>query len=522
MTTRKMLTATLAALVAGGTLAACGGSGGGGGGGGAVSHTLRTAFSADPSPLDPDTYYEAEGLAVTLSAYDRLLKYGNQTTDLQPDLATKWAVSKDGLTYTFTLRTGVKFSDGTAFDAAAAKASLERRTAMKGGPAYMLADVKQITAPSPSQLVVKLTRPRASFLSLLASPYGPMMTSPTAIKAHAVGGDNASKWLATHTAGTGPYVLSSVQPSVRYVLTANPGYWGTKPWYSTVNIAVLPSFSTQRLQLEGGQLDLVLHGLSTQDVTALAQNPKVQVKNFPALFKAEVMMNPASPTLGSATARAALRAALDNTAITKDIYGERASASKDVLPAGMLPAGAAPDVPQLDPAKLAAALAPLKGKPVVIGWYSDGAMQRLADKLQVQLQGLGLKATTREYKPALLFSLPGKPKDRPDLLATVWNPDSGHPNTFPPVYWEKGAPVNVLGCSDTAGDQLIKRSDANPDPAASQQLTVQAMASYRASNCWLNISDVRDTIVGAANLTGWGHEDPWVYMTNFATLKPRG
>jgi peptide/nickel transport system substrate-binding protein len=149
-------------------------------------------------------------------------------------------------------------------------------------------------------------------------------------------------------------------------------------------------------------------------------------------------------------------------------------------------------------------------------------MQRLADTLQVQLQGLGLKATTREYKPALLFSLPGKPKDRPDLLATVWNPDSGHPNTFPPVYWEKGAPVNLLGCSDATGDQLTKRSDADPDPAASQQLTIQAMASYRASNCWLNISDVRDTVVGAANLTGWDHENPWVYMTDFATLKPRG
>ena len=168
MTTRKMLTATLAVLVTAGSLAACG-STSGGGGGSATSHTLRTAFSADPSPLDPDTYYEAEGLAVTLSAYDRLVKYGNQTTELQPDLATKWKVSKDGLTYTFTLRSGVKFSDGTAFDAAAAKASLERRIAMKGGPAYMLADVKQITTPSATRLVVELKRPRASFLSLFAA-----------------------------------------------------------------------------------------------------------------------------------------------------------------------------------------------------------------------------------------------------------------------------------------------------------------------------------------------------------------
>jgi peptide/nickel transport system substrate-binding protein len=178
-------------------------------------------------------------------------------------------------------------------------------------------------------------------------------------------------------------------------------------------------------------------------------------------------------------------------------------------------------MPEVDPSKLKPALAGVQGKKVVIGWYSDGAMQRLADKLQVLLQGAGLKATTREYKPALLFTLPTKPKERPDVLATVWNPDSGHPNTFPPVYWEKQAPVNLLGCYDAKGDALTERSDAQPDPAKSEQLTVDAMKSYRDSNCWLNISDVRDTIVGSAALTGWEHENPWVFMTRFETLRPR-
>jgi peptide/nickel transport system substrate-binding protein len=517
MPVRPTRIALFAALLASAALSACGSSGPAAN----TSHTLRTAFSADPAPLDPDTYYEAEGLAVTLPAYDRLVRYGPNSTQLQPDLATRWTVSKDGLTYDFQLRKGVKFSDGTPFDSAAAKASLERRVAMKGGPAYILQDLDSIATPSASELVIKLKRPRASFLSLLASPYGPMMTSPTAVKQHEVGGDHASKWLAAHTAGTGPYVLSQVQPATRYVLTANPYYWGKKPYYTTVNIAVIPSFETQRLQLEGGQLDLVLHGLSTQDVAALAKNPKVQLQNFPALFKAMVMVNPASQALGSPAARAALRAALNNSAITQDIYGQRAVPSQDVLPSGMLPNGAAPDVPKYDQSKLQAALAGSKGKKVVIGWYSDGAMQRLADKLQVMLQSAGLNATTREYKPALLFSLPSKPTERPDLLATVWNPDSGHPNTFPPVYWEKNAPVNLLGCYDTKADALIQRSDAQADPAKSQQLTIEAMKAYRASNCWLNISDVRDTIVGSADLTGWQHENPWVFMTRFETLRPR-
>ena len=516
MNTLKSLLTMISIIAVSAGFAACGGSGDNPAG----SRILRTAFSADPSPLDPDTYYEAEGLAVTMSAYDRLLRYRSESSELEPDLATKWDVSSDGLTYRFALRSGVRFSDGTAFDSAAAKASLERRIALKGGPAYMLADVERIDAPAPATLVVTLKRPRASFLSLLASPYGPMMTSPTALKQHAVGNDHASKWLATHTAGTGPYELVAVQPAVRYVLKANPNYWGKKPYFTTVNIAVVPSFATQRLQLEGGQLDLVLHGLSTQDISALDNNSKLDVHNFPALFKAMLMMNPDSATLGSAEARAALRAAIDNTATTKEIFGERAVPSKNVLPAGMLPDGAAPDEPKFDPSLLTSALAAQRGKKVVIGWYSDGAMQRLADKLQVLLQSAGLKATTREYKPALLFTLPTKPKDRPDLLATVWNPDSGHPNTFPPVYWEKNAPVNLLGCSNASGDALTERSDRQADEAASERLTIQAMEAYRDSNCWLNISDVRDTVVGRAGLTGWQHENPWVFMTRFASLRP--
>lgn len=517
MPIRRIVLAIASLLALSLVLSACGGgkatktTGGG--------STLRTAFSEDPSPLDPDTYYEAEGLAVTTSVYQRLVRYAPDSNKLIGDLATQWAVSKDGLTYTFTLKGGVKFSDGTAFDAAAAKASLERRIALKAGPSYMLAGVKTIQAPSPTKLVVHLKTPQAEFLSLMASPYGPLMTSPTAVKQHTVKGDNAHKWLSTHSAGTGPYVLSQVTPSVRYVLATNPYWAGPKPFFSKVNLAVIPSFATQRLELEGGQLDVVLHGLSTQDTEALSKNPKVQVKNFPALFKAELWANPSSKVVGSPAVRAGLRGALDNAALTQQIFGPRAVPSTQVLPNGMLPDGAAPDAHTGTTSTLDSVLASKKGQKVVIGWYSDGAMQQLADLLQVRLKAAGLNAVTREYKPSLLFALPTKPDQRPDLLAAVWNPDSVNPNTFPPVYWTKGAPVNLLGCTAPKGDALTARSTASADPAQSEQLAAAAARAYGASNCWLNISDVRDTIVGAKGLTGWTHELPWVFTVQLSDLK---
>src|SRR3954454_23968847 len=106
----------------------------------AAAATVRTPLMSDPPPLDPDTFYQPEGLLIMTSTYQGLLQYAPGSTKIAPLLATKWDVSPDGLTYTFTLRDGVKFADGTPFDSAAAKASFQRRTDMAGGPAYMLAD----------------------------------------------------------------------------------------------------------------------------------------------------------------------------------------------------------------------------------------------------------------------------------------------------------------------------------------------------------------------------------------------
>jgi len=82
---------------------------------------IRTPVMSDPPPLDPDTFYQPEGLLIMTSAYQGLLRYAPGSTKPEGLLAEKWAVSDDGLRYTFTLRDGVKFSDGTPFDSAAAR-----------------------------------------------------------------------------------------------------------------------------------------------------------------------------------------------------------------------------------------------------------------------------------------------------------------------------------------------------------------------------------------------------------------
>jgi peptide/nickel transport system substrate-binding protein len=384
----------------------------------------------------------------------------------------------------------------------------------------MVEPIKSIETPSETELVIELKQPVAPFLDYLASPYGPLMVSPTAVEKNAEGDDLAAKWLATNSAGTGPYVYGDFEKSVKYTIDENENYWGDAPGYSSIEFKVVPDFAQQRVQLEGGELDLVTHGLSKEDLEAIADNPELQVVTLPALFKASIWVNPESPVFGDPAARDALQADLDKETLTEESLGERGEASTDVLPAGMLPDGAAPDNEPSADASLDEAVEGNEGDEVVVGWYSDQGMKRLADLIQVQLQEAGLEATTREYKPATLFTLPTTPDQRPDLLATAFNPDATHPDTFTQVYYTDGAPVNLLGCTAPDADKLTAEAAEQPTREDSVDLSAEAATAYGESDCWLNIADVKDAYAAEAGITGFEKELPWVFTPRMAALQP--
>ena len=221
---------------------------------GAPPTTLHIAFAADMQVPDPDIFYELEGNAVTTSVYEGLVRYKPDSNQIEPALATSWTVSPDAKTYTFKLRSGVKFHDGTAMNSAAVKTSLMRRTQVNSSPAYMLADVDHYETPDPLTFVVVLKNPVSPFLDYLAAPYGPKVQSPAILTAHG-GTDHAQSYLKTHDDGTGPFTISSFLPGQKYTLARWDGYWGPKPYLAEIDIAIVPDIATQRLELQGGQLD---------------------------------------------------------------------------------------------------------------------------------------------------------------------------------------------------------------------------------------------------------------------------
>ncbi len=286
---------------------------------------------------------------------------------------------------------------------------------------------------------------------------------------------------------------------------------------------VVTASAVQRLQLGNGELDMVLHGLSKGDYEALATGADTEVLQQKALIKTMIMVNPTSAVFSLKDARAALSAALDQKALTTQVFGAQGTPSTQFYPAGMLPDGAVPDTHTYDPSKLAAI--GRSGGEVSIGYPSgDSALQDLANQTQVILQAAGFKATIRDFPSAQLFALPPESGPAPpDLFAESWNPDAAHPpDTFSRIYQYTNAPVNIQGCSVPEADKLLDAGSAEPDPAKSQALYVEAAKAYRDSLCWIHLSDLYNTVAARKGYSGWQSQPAWMWDTDFSTLKHQG
>jgi peptide/nickel transport system substrate-binding protein len=520
--TRKTRPALLAGLVVtvALVLSACGGSTNASGGGGA-GDTLRLAFGADMQVPDPDIFYEIEGNAVTTSVYEGLVRYKPDSKEIEPALASAYTVSPDGVTYTFTIRPGVTFHDGTPLDAAAAKASFQRRRDVNSAPAYMLTDVQAMTTPDPMTFVVALDKPVSAFLDYLAAPYGPKMVSPTVVRANA-GSDFAQSYLKDHDAGTGPFTISEFVNGQRYVLSRYDGYWGGPAAFRQVVISIIPDTSTQRLQLEGGQLDMIQHGFTTDDINAFRTNPAFTVTDYPAVFKSFLFLDQNKGVFANQALRLAVRQALDRADLVKTVYGDRAAPSTQVYPSAQQVAGGSTGAP-VDPSVLKRLVEGMGNKKVDLAYVNDDSTnQRMAELVQTKLAAAGMQVTTRPMPMAQAFDLPNQPvAARPDMLLATLNPDAVHPDTYARIFMSTKGSLNWLQGSVPAADAAMDAGLVSNDPATVARSYAQAGDAIAASGLWLDLADVKETIIARKGITGLVHQLPTLNTVRLGDLKTR-
>jgi peptide/nickel transport system substrate-binding protein len=346
--------------------------------------TLTIGAVDEPQTFDPHVNVtQIGGQRIFPNIYESLLQYDGEGR-IRPLLATDWTVSADGLIYTFTLRQGVKFSDGTPFNAQAAKFAFERLRTIGKGPVNVFTEISKIDATAPNILTITLRQPFAPFLSALASWQGALFMSVKMVQDNA-GADNAQRYMSGHTGGTGPYMLQSWEPEKQIVLVRNPQYWGR---YAPSGIQRVV-FRTVREPATGAQLLLrgdldILEQLVPEFVDILGRTTGVAVQTQVSLggtYAVNFHFNSKKTPFTDPRVRRGLSYAIDYDRIVKQVYGRLGRQARGPLPEDFRPWYDKNAFQyKLDPTRARALLQEAgvsgKGVRVSLGWQSGDPVQR--------------------------------------------------------------------------------------------------------------------------------------------------
>ncbi|MEB2288056.1 MAG: ABC transporter substrate-binding protein [Anaerolineae bacterium] len=244
---------------------------------------LVVGLSEDYKSLDPSRAYEPGGSLIHVSVYDTLVTFPSDSVgEILPNLAASWDISDDGLVYTFALRDDVVFSNGDPLTAEDVVFSFNRMKNLKGNPSFLADTIASVEATDDLTFVMTLNQPDPAILAKLIFDAFSVLNAD---EVRANGGtdapdaaetDTAEPWLMNHSAGTGPYIVESYEPTVQTVLVRNPNYWGEPAYFDRIIIRNLPETSTQKLALEAGDIDIAMDVIADQ-VPSFESNPDIEV-----------------------------------------------------------------------------------------------------------------------------------------------------------------------------------------------------------------------------------------------------
>lgn len=279
--------------------------------------TLIFAQAGEPDSLDPPVHSNDFSAEVIRMVFENLVRFAEhaESLEIEPALATRWEQAEDGLSWSFELREGVTFHDGTPFNSDAVVHFFDDRVFGGDRPPKawpLFGDlVTSVEADGPYNVTINLARPHAYFLQRLAHQ-GAAIGSPEAYRQH--GGE-----IAFQPVGTGPFRFVEAERGAHITLEANPDYWRGAPKLEGVVIRPVREAGTRALQIEAGQVH-VTSALPDEIVPRLEANPNVEV--VPRLSNMAIRMdlNTARPPLDDIRVRQALNLAVDKDAIADFLF----------------------------------------------------------------------------------------------------------------------------------------------------------------------------------------------------------
>ncbi len=470
--------------------------------------TAIYAYQGDPAPsMDPSSAY-TKGNVVLSNIYETLLIYDNHGEDIDFALARDYSVSEDGLSWTFVLRSGVTFHDGTPFTAEAVKYSVDRTMNMGMGAAYIWDPVSEVVVVSDYEVRFDLLYP-TPLDRIVSSPNGAFIMSPSIEDA------GGTAWLEKgNEIGTGPYILESFTKDSEMILSQYGDYW--KGWedehFQKAVIKNVPESSARKEMIKNGEVDIVTE-LALEDIKQLETLDHVKVKTTSAFENTFVFMNTNNEILSDKIVRQALSYAFPYGEVIDVIMGGYAEQAQGVLPTGYL--GHGDNLAQyqydLDMAKELLAEAGQENGFELLYTYNSGdeIEKAIADLYANELSNLGitveLKGMTSEEQWALAKD-PDLAK-RQDLIASNWRSDYSNPdNWLVKLFTTEESPVyNMSYYSNPKVDIMVamasEKSDSDIEKAGDMYAVVQHLIIDDAPT--INVMDKKTVWVLSNTLEGF-------------------
>lgn len=300
------------------------------------STTLIVGRVVDFVSVDPAVAVGAGDGTVIDLAYHQLTAIDQASTDGSPigELAEAWSAAPDGMSWTFRLKPGFRFEDGSPVDAEAVKFSFERLGKVNRGPAQSLFWFKAASAVDKLTVRFDLNMPFPALPRMLALASGSIV-NPNAVRQHEVNGDNAVAWLSEHTAGSGAYRLEKWERSQRLTLVASPTSVTNPLHFKKVVFRIVPDDSSRQLQLGKGDIDLIeAIGAAKVDRYAELQGVKLDVSpGSNSLFY--LTLNTQRSPLNDVRVRRAIAKAIDYAALRDKVLKGHVTLMRGLLPQGV-------------------------------------------------------------------------------------------------------------------------------------------------------------------------------------------
>jgi peptide/nickel transport system substrate-binding protein len=402
---------------------------------------LKVAFDNGIDYLDPGLSYTVQGWSIMLPVHLGLLTYkmenGPDGATLIPALAEDLPeISEDGLTYRFTLRDGVNYSNGTPVKASDFKATIKRLymidspgvgffTGIEG--AEQFAETKKgdisgiVTDDAARTIEIKLSKPQGDFLNILATIFASIVPANTPAT------DQSTKGIPS----TGPYTIQTYVPNRSVTVARNPEWQGIEDIPDgnpdKMTFEVIEDDSAALQSVIDGRNDYDFHPIPVDRLGEVQNQYGEQLKLYTPANTYYYFMNTRIPPFNKKEARQAVNYAVDRQAVVR-LYGGLASTTENVLP---------PTYPQYNkisayPHDMAKARqlirqAGLAGTAVTVWGNSRETLQKPAEYLQDVLNRIGFKAKLRIIDPSVYFTTIGNQRTRAQAGIANWFQDYPHP-----------------------------------------------------------------------------------------------